>query len=98
MRHKQGIGCDVRPLNAKAQFSLFYDPLHHLADMVYIQAGTVESAVGGDSGKDFRDAAHAAFAYGIFGFDDQCGSTHTHQHAVAAAVKRPSSPPHSPDR
>ena len=64
------------------------EAVHYLGHMADIQAGYVETAVGNfrrqQSGKRF----HAAFGDFRFVFHDKGHSTHTHNHTVAAAVKR----------
>ena len=69
-------------------FCVGYQAVHHLGNVAHIQAGYVETAVGNFGGQEFSQRFHTAFGGFGFVFHNQGYRTHTHNHTVAAAVKR----------
>ena len=62
--------------------------LHHLADVLDIQACAMEGAVGGDCAQHFADGPNAALARGFRALDHQGRGAHAHDHAVTPAIER----------
>jgi hypothetical protein len=73
--------------NAAARFRLGYQVLHHLADVLDIETGTVEGAVSRHCAQYLADRLDSAFAYGICTFHHEGCGPHADNHAVPAAVK-----------
>ena len=87
VRDEHGLSCDLAPVDAKAFLGLSDHALHHLADMVYVEAGAVVGTVGDLAGQDLADAAHATLANGVLCFQDDRRGAHADDRTVAAFVK-----------
>src|SRR5207249_1831908 len=64
---------------------------HHLADMLYVEASSVEGTVGRSGAQYFADRLHSAFAGRVCAFDHKARSAHSHDQAVPTTVKGSSS-------
>ena len=62
--------------------------LHHLTDVVRIESGAVEGAVGGDRAEDLGDGLDAASLSRRCGLDHDRRGPHAEDHAVASEVER----------
>ena len=74
--------------NAALAFGFGYQVVHYLGYVAYVQAGYVETAVADFRRQYFSQRFHTAFGYFLRIFHNQRYRTHTHNHTIAAAVKR----------
>ena len=79
---------DLTACNAATRFSFGHQVLHHLADVLDIEASTVKRAIGGHRAQHFADGLDSALSRGIQTLNYQGGGAHAHNQAVAAAVER----------
>ena len=87
VRHEDQLRGDGSPVNAETALGGGNQPIHHLRNMIDIEAGAVESAVGGLAGQQLDDTTHTALANGVFALDHQGACAHAEQGAVAALVE-----------
>ncbi len=83
---------DGPAIQAETRLGLADHALHHLADVIDIQAGAVEGAVGDLGGQHLADRAHAALQGRIVSLDHQRRRAHADDRAVTARVKRQRGP------
>ena len=88
VRDKHQLFGDVGAGNTAFAFGLGYQVIHYLGHVGNVQAGYVETAVADFRSQHFGKRLHTAFGNFLGVFHYQRYSTHTHNHAVAAAVKR----------
>ena len=62
--------------------------LHHAADVIDVEAGAVERAVGRDGTEHLADRLDATLAGGLSRFDHDRRGTHAEDHSVAPLVER----------
>ena len=62
--------------------------LHDPADVLDVEPGAVESAVGSDRGEDFANRLQPAFCGGIGGLHDEGRRPHAKDHPVPTQVER----------
>ena len=87
MRHEDGLCSHGQTIQAKPAFSGRNQIVHHHSNVVDVQPGAVEGAVAGFTAEEFYNAAHAAFAHGVFAFHHEGARAHTHDGAVAAQIE-----------
>ena len=87
VRHEDELRGDGGAVDTKAALGGGDQPIHHLRDMIDIEAGAVEGAVGGLAGQHLDDPAHTALADGVLALDHQGAGAHAEQRAVAALVE-----------
>ncbi len=87
VRDKDRVGGHIPAVEGKAFFGLAHQAIHHLADVVDVEAGAVKGAVGDLAGQHLADAAHAAFLERVLRFDDQRRRAHADDRAVTALIK-----------
>ena len=71
-----------------AALGLHDDPLHHLGDVVDVEAGAVEGTVRRHGAEHLADRLQATLARGFRGLDDERRGAHPDDHAVPAPVER----------
>ncbi len=81
------MGSDLAPVDAVSLLGRGDHLVHHRADVVHIEAGAVERAVGHVGGQNLSDAAHAARANRVLGFHDESACTHAEDHPVAPSIE-----------
>ena len=87
VRNEDRVGRDLLSRNATVGFGLRHQVLHHLADVLNIEASAVEGAVRRDRAQHFADGLDSAFARGLGALDDKACGAHAHDQAVPATVK-----------
>ncbi len=88
VRDKYQLFGNIGAVQAVFLFRVGYQAVHYLGNVAHVQAGYVETAVSDFGGQEFSQRFHTAFGYFGFVFHNQGDRTHTHNHTVAAAVKR----------
>ena len=88
VRDEYGLRGNRAPVDAEAALGGGDQLVHHVGDMVDIQAGAVEGAVARFAAQQLDYAAHATLAHRVFAFDHQRACAHAQDRAVAAAVER----------
>ncbi len=71
-----------------ARFGLGDHVFHDLGNVLDIEAGAVEGAVGGDRTEHLADGLDSAFADGLCALDHQPCRAHANNQAVTPTVKR----------
>ena len=88
VRDKHQLFGNIRTRNTALAFAFANQVVHYLCHMAHIQAGDVETAVADFGRQHFGQRFHTAFGHFAGFFHHQRDRTHTHNHTVAAAVKR----------
>jgi hypothetical protein len=78
---------DVGAAQAMRTLHLGEQSFHHLPDVLHVEAGAVEGAVGSDTAQHLADGADTTLARGVGVLEHEGGSAHTDEHAVTAAVE-----------
>ncbi len=88
MGNEDGLGRDVVARHTAPRLRLGDDPFHHRGDVVDVEAGAVEGAVGRDRPEHLADGVDAAVARGRGRLDHQRRGAHAEDHPVASLVER----------
>ncbi len=87
VRDEHGLRGHAVAVDAETPLRRRDQAVHHLRDVLRLQAGGVVGAVGRLAAEQLGDAAHAALAHGILALDDQGAGPHAQHRAVTAAVE-----------
>ena len=88
MRHKHCFVGNRVALEPKSILNCVQQGIHHMTNVLDINARAMKSAVGNLAGKNFGNGFNATFNRAIHRFNHQSCSSHTHNHAVTAFIKR----------
>src|SRR5690242_19873630 len=87
MRDKHHLRSNLASPDPMPRLRLADEPFHHLADMLDVEARTVECAIRRYRTQSFADGLDTPFPRRFHAFYDEPRRAHADQHAVTAPVK-----------